>query len=156
MPRGRLHAVIIAGGAGERFWPASRQAVPKPLLRVIGDKSLLEATVSRCRRFADPDRIWVICGREHAKAVRAESGLPAGGDTVLLQVMDKDHNAVSFIYSIFASFGSGLVVPDSGITLQNRGALFSLEEAMSTCWRRTSDRSTPSFRQWHSRTASSS
>ena len=42
--------------------------------------------------------------------------------------MDKDHNAVSFIYSIFASFGSGLVVPDSGITLQNRGALFSLEE----------------------------
>ncbi len=57
-----------------------------------------------------------------------ESGWPAGGDTVLLQVMDEDHNAVSFIYSIFSSFGSGLVVPDSGITLQNRGQLFSLEE----------------------------
>ena len=56
------------------------------------------------------------------------SGLPDHGDTVLLQVMDKDHNAVSFIYSIFSSFGSGLVVPDTGITLQNRGQLFSLEE----------------------------
>ncbi len=59
---------------------------------------------------------------------RVDSGLPPHGDTVLLQVMDKDHNAVSFIYSIFSSFGSGLVVPDTGITLQNRGQLFSLEE----------------------------
>jgi gamma-glutamyltranspeptidase/glutathione hydrolase len=59
---------------------------------------------------------------------QVESGLPPHGDTVLLQVMDKDHNAVSFIYSIFSSFGSGLVVPDTGITLQNRGSLFSLEE----------------------------
>ena len=59
---------------------------------------------------------------------RVESGLPAEGDTIYLSVMDKDHNAVSFIYSIFASFGSGLTVPGTGITLQNRGALFSLEE----------------------------
>ncbi len=57
-----------------------------------------------------------------------ESGLPERGDTIYVTVMDKDHNAVSFIYSIFASFGSGLVVPDTGITLQNRAALFSLEE----------------------------
>ncbi len=59
---------------------------------------------------------------------QVESGLPLEGDTVYLTVMDKDHNAVSFIYSIFSSFGSGLVVPDTGITLQNRAALFSLEE----------------------------
>ena len=57
-----------------------------------------------------------------------ESGLPEHGDTIYVTVMDKDHNAVSFIYSIFASFGSGLVVPDTGITLQNRAALFSLED----------------------------
>ncbi|MEC9302468.1 MAG: gamma-glutamyltransferase, partial [Acidobacteriota bacterium] len=64
---------------------------------------------------------------EHAQEL-SESGLPERGDTVYLTVMDEDHNAVSFIYSIFASFGSGLVVPDTGITLQNRAALFSLEE----------------------------
>jgi mannose-1-phosphate guanylyltransferase/mannose-6-phosphate isomerase len=72
-----LHAVIIAGGAGERFWPASRQALPKPLLRFIGGRSLLEAALSRARRFADVERTWVVCGREHAKAIRAQTGLPA-------------------------------------------------------------------------------
>ena len=41
-----LHAVILAGGAGERFWPASRQATPKPLLRV-GPQALVERHVER-------------------------------------------------------------------------------------------------------------
>jgi gamma-glutamyltranspeptidase/glutathione hydrolase len=41
--------------------------------------------------------------------------------------MDKDHNAVSFIYSIYSGFGSGLVAPGTGFPLQNRAALFSRE-----------------------------
>ena len=72
-----LHAVIMAGGAGERFWPASRRHRPKPFLRVVGGKTLLEATLERARCFADPDRVWIVCGHEHARAIRAESGLPA-------------------------------------------------------------------------------
>jgi mannose-1-phosphate guanylyltransferase len=72
-----VHAVILAGGAGERFWPASRQAVPKPFLKVVGGDSLLASTLSRTRRFANAENIWVVAGREHAKAVRAESGLSA-------------------------------------------------------------------------------
>ena len=74
---GALHAVILAGGAGERFWPASRRSHPKPLLAVVAGRSLLEATVARARRFAGPDRVWVVCGHEHAAAVRREAGIPA-------------------------------------------------------------------------------
>ena len=49
-------------------------------------------------------------------------------DTVYLTVVDKNGMACSLINSLFSSFGSGLVVPTTGIALQNRGSLFSLEE----------------------------
>ena len=71
-----IHAVVLAGGAGERFWPASRRHHPKPLLEVVGGQSLLDATVQRARRFAR-DRVWLVCGTEHAGAMRSASGLPA-------------------------------------------------------------------------------
>ena len=58
---------------------------------------------------------------------RPESGISGNGDTVLIEVMDEDHNAVSFIYSIYSGFGSGLVAPGTGFPLQNRAALFSRE-----------------------------
>jgi mannose-1-phosphate guanylyltransferase len=77
-PRAPLHAVILAGGAGERFWPASRRTHPKPFLQVVGGRSLLDATLSRARRFAPPERIWIVCGHEHAGAVRRAADLPRG------------------------------------------------------------------------------
>ena len=73
----RRHAVVLAGGAGERFWPASRAAYPKPFLRVLGGRSLLDATLARARRFASRDCVWVVCGREHQRHVRRATGLPA-------------------------------------------------------------------------------
>jgi gamma-glutamyltranspeptidase/glutathione hydrolase len=49
------------------------------------------------------------------------------GDTIYLAVVDKDGNAVSMIQSLFAAFGSGRMVPGTGITLHNRGSLFELD-----------------------------
>lgn len=49
------------------------------------------------------------------------------GDTVLLTVADGAGNVVSFINSLFGHFGSGVVVPDTGLVLQNRGSSFSLD-----------------------------
>lgn len=73
----RLHAVILAGGAGERFWPASRSRRPKPFLKVVGGRSLLRATLARARAVAGPQRVWIVCGEDHARAVARESGLPS-------------------------------------------------------------------------------
>jgi mannose-1-phosphate guanylyltransferase len=73
----RLHAVVLAGGAGERFWPASRRSRPKPFLRVADGRTLLDATLARARRCAGGDRVWVVCGGDHAGLVRRQTGLPS-------------------------------------------------------------------------------
>ncbi len=51
-----------------------------------------------------------------------------GHDTIYMTVVDKDGNIVSLIQSNYSGFGSGLVPPDTGFMLQNRGGLFSLEK----------------------------
>lgn len=52
---------------------------------------------------------------------------PGSGDTVYLMAVDSDNNAVSWVQSLFGTFGSNLVEPTTGIVLQNRGAGFSIE-----------------------------
>ncbi len=54
-------------------------------------------------------------------------GTPEQGDTVYLTAADEEGRMISFIQSNFGGFGSGVVVPDTGISLQNRGAGFTLE-----------------------------
>jgi gamma-glutamyltranspeptidase/glutathione hydrolase len=51
-----------------------------------------------------------------------------GGDTIYLSAIDREGNIVSLIQSIYQGFGSGLVPSGTGFALQNRGALFTLDE----------------------------
>lgn len=57
-----LHAMIMAGGGGTRFWPRSRDARPKQFLSFAGDRTLLQSTLDRIAPIVPPDRSWVITG----------------------------------------------------------------------------------------------
>lgn len=94
------------------------------------------------RYVADPEHVSVptqeLLSKDYARARRAlitdeaiaaTSGDPRHGDTTYLCTADGDGMMVSLIQSGFDAFGSHVVVPGTGIALQNRGAGFSLEPA---------------------------
>jgi gamma-glutamyltranspeptidase / glutathione hydrolase len=79
-----------------------------------------------------------VLSKEHATSLRAKIGDRASvlaadtardgnGDTIYLAVVDAQGNAVSWIQSNFAAFGSGKAVPGTGIILHNRGSLYTLD-----------------------------
>ena len=72
-----VHVVVIAGGSGQRFWPRSRRCYPKPLLKVLGGKSLLDTTLERARKITTKKHIWLVCGRDHSAEMRKAAKLPA-------------------------------------------------------------------------------
>ena len=57
-----IHAVIMAGGAGTRFWPESRADFPKQLLTLTGNRSMIQTTVDRIQGLIPEDRILVVTG----------------------------------------------------------------------------------------------
>jgi mannose-1-phosphate guanylyltransferase len=68
-----VHAVILAGGSGTRFWPASRRHTPKQLLPLGGrpDEPLIAATVRRIEPLVPPDRVWISTGTSLVEATLA-------------------------------------------------------------------------------------
>jgi mannose-1-phosphate guanylyltransferase len=70
-----LHAVIMAGGGGTRFWPRSRQKRPKQFLTLMGDRSLLQQAFDRMEAASPPERFWVITGESYREETSRQ--LPA-------------------------------------------------------------------------------
>lgn len=74
-----LHAVIMAGGAGTRFWPESRRDWPKQLLALSGPETMLQATLARLEGLVPAERVIVATGSHLASAIRGQlPRLPAG------------------------------------------------------------------------------
>src|SRR3979490_2847908 len=60
MSKQRYHGLILAGGRGTRFWPLSRRNRAKQVLSVLGESTLMEATVERLSPLIPPERLWVL------------------------------------------------------------------------------------------------
>ncbi|TWU47330.1 Mannose-1-phosphate guanylyltransferase [Rubripirellula tenax] len=67
-----LHAVIMAGGSGTRFWPASRKLVPKQLLALSGQRTMIQSTVDRLGDLIPPERQMIVTNKILVEAVREQ------------------------------------------------------------------------------------
>jgi len=79
-----MYAVIMAGGKGARFWPRSRNRLPKHLLDITGGGTLIQETVERVSPLVPPERILVVTAAAHAAEVTRQ--LPMiPGENILVE-----------------------------------------------------------------------
>lgn len=96
--------------------------ITDPSLMKIGVKELLSKEYASLRASQIKER-----------AQRPTAGNPSKGGTVYLATSDEEGNMVSYIQSNYEGFGSGLVVPNTAIALQNRGNNFSMDHNHINC-----------------------
>ncbi|MFD2701971.1 gamma-glutamyltransferase family protein [Paenibacillus shunpengii] len=94
-------------------------------LNYITQPDKMKVTVEELLSDAYAEERRALIGEE---AIQPEPGNPARSGTVYLAAADGEGNMISFIQSNYMGFGSGVVVPGTGIGLQNRGHSFSLDE----------------------------
>ena len=111
----QMEAIKLAYADGNRY-------VADPDFMKVSVEDLLSPSYAENRR--------ALIGE---KAVAPEPGKPNRGGTVYLCTADNEGNMVSYIQSNYWNFGSGLVVPGTGISLQNRGTNFSLDADSENC-----------------------
>ena len=98
--------------------------------KYVGDPRYMKVTVEQLlsKAYAE-DRAKLIGD----KAIMPEAGDPFSGGTVYLAAADNEGNMISYIQSNYMGFGSGMVVPGTGISLHNRGNNFNLDLESPNC-----------------------
>ena len=88
--------IIMAGGRGERFWPLSREKMPKQLLTLFGRRSLLQQAVDRVRPQVPLKNIFIITNEAQAAEVRKQlPKLPKGN--VVAEPVGRDTCAAAYM-----------------------------------------------------------
>jgi mannose-1-phosphate guanylyltransferase len=84
-----MYAVIMAGGRGTRFWPRSRGAMPKQLLDITGDRTMLQQTVERIAPLVPLQNILIVTGAQQAALVRVQlPDIPA--DNIIVEPVGRN------------------------------------------------------------------
>ena len=122
-----IRAVIMAGGAGTRFWPLSREKKPKQFLPIVSDKTMIEETVHRLLAKVPPNNIYTIASYEQTQVIRdllpdlPEENLlvePQGRNTAPALIL-----ATAWIYlqnpkAVIAAFPADHMIKDSPLFLK--------------------------------------
>lgn len=86
-----LVPVVLSGGIGARLWPASRNSVPKQLLPLVGDDSMIRATIDRVSKLGQAERTIIVTNEDHASSIRSDiADTPYAGATLILEPVGRN------------------------------------------------------------------
>lgn len=139
-PNGQGIAALIALGVLRHFDIAS-MTVDAPEVLHLQIEAMKIGFADAHRWVADPEHLQTTAEAlleadrleglaatiDRSRAQNFDAGVPKPGGTIYLSTADHDGNCVSWIQSNYTGFGSGVVIPETGIAMQNRGACFTLE-----------------------------
>lgn len=145
-PNGQGIAALMGVGILDHFELES-MGVDSPDFYHVGIEAMKLAFADLHEHIADPAHMTMTTAdllspaylKERARLINMEkaatpaAGMPASGGTVYLTAADQNGTMVSFIQSNYHGFGSGVVVPGTGIALHNRGCGFNVRQGHANC-----------------------
>ncbi|WP_420963224.1 mannose-1-phosphate guanylyltransferase/mannose-6-phosphate isomerase [Brucella sp. IR073] len=111
----KIIPAIMSGGVGARLWPVSREAHPKPFIRLADGKSLLQHTLLRAAALPDVEQVLTVTNRElffKTEDEYRELDMPRAGFTYLLEPVGRDTAAAAAIVTLHVqqTYGDDAVI----------------------------------------------
>jgi len=129
-----LIPVVLSGGSGTRLWPISREKYPKQLLPLVGDLSMLQATVGRLDGIPDLLEPLVVCNEEHRFVVAEQVRLLGKQASVILEPLGRNTAPALTLAALWASRGGAdpvlIVMPADHVIAQGEAFRDSVMRAV--------------------------
>src|SRR3989339_23509 len=127
IPAFHLYALVMAGGAGTRFWPESTSKRPKQYLNLVSEKSLLQETLLRFDGVVDRDRRFIVTVKEQEAWARNCAGKEIGKEGIIFEPAGRNTAPCIFLSLIkLLKMGASArdvvaIVPADHVILNKRG-----------------------------------
>ncbi len=110
----KTYAIIMAGGVGSRFWPRSREKMPKQLLRIFGENTMIQDTVHRINKIVPVEKTFIVTNRNQKDEIKKQlPQLPA--ENIIVEPFGRNTAAciglASIIINNFNSDAVTVVLP---------------------------------------------
>lgn len=122
--------LAMLGPASAKYWHfvvEAKKLAFQDLYTFNADPNFATVPLDRLLSKAHAKSLCARVNPDRASTPVAGTAADTGGDTIVLTAADRDGNMVAWVNSLYSSFGSGVTVPGYGLSLHNRGGLFTLD-----------------------------
>jgi mannose-1-phosphate guanylyltransferase/mannose-6-phosphate isomerase len=98
-----MYGVVLAGGSGTRFWPYSREMYPKQLLKIFGDQTLIQATLSRIAPIISSDGVYIVTNPQQGEQIQFQLPPATKGPFFITEPMGRNTAAAIGLAAVVLS-----------------------------------------------------